>query len=239
MPTIRGALSRVVLPFPVKARHAEYSLVISSDDETKPSDRLLDVGLAAAQRARSVDLSQVSARMRTEPRWPDLWPGEHYRLLAALVEELQPRTVVDIGTATGLSALSLLARLPEGGTVHTFDLFPWNAPDAPPTDLRAEDFEGGRLVQHLDDLSSAEGASKHRDLLKAAELIFIDAAKDGSQELSFLERFETVGLDAKPIIVFDDIRQWKMLDTWRRVTRPKLDLTSFGHWTGTGLIDFA
>lgn len=238
MPTLRGALSRIVLPFPVKARHAEYSLVVSADDESGPSERLLDVGLAAAQRARSVSLEAVSARMTTEPRWPDLWPGEHYRLLAALVEELQPRVVLDIGTATGLSALSLLARLPEGGQVHTFDLFPWNAPDAPPTDLRESDFADGRLVQHLDDLSSAEGAAKHRDLLKSAELIFIDAAKDGAQELNFLQRFEAIGLDARPIIVFDDIRQWKMLATWRRVTRPKLDLTSFGHWTGTGLVDF-
>ena len=41
-----------------------------------------------------------------------------------------------------------------------------------------------------------------------------------------------------PIGVFDDIRQWTMLAIWRAVQRPKLDLTSFGHWSGTGLIDW-
>jgi len=40
------------------------------------------------------------------------------------------------------------------------------------------------------------------------------------------------------LVVFDDIRQWNMLKIWRDITRPKIDLTSFGHWTGTGIIDW-
>jgi hypothetical protein len=38
--------------------------------------------------------------------------------------------------------------------------------------------------------------------------------------------------------MFDDIRLWNMLRTWRTINRPKLDLTSFGHWSGTGLVDW-
>jgi len=29
-----------------------------------------------------------------------------------------------------------------------------------------------------------------------------------------------------------------MVGIWRRVTRPKFDITSFGHWSGSGLIDW-
>jgi hypothetical protein len=39
-------------------------------------------------------------------------------------------------------------------------------------------------------------------------------------------------------LVFDDIRIWNMLRIWREIVRPKLDLTSFGHWTGTGIVDW-
>jgi hypothetical protein len=39
--------------------------------------------------------------------------------------------------------------------------------------------------------------------------------------------------------MFDDIRFWNMLRIWRNVAAPKLDITSFGHWSGTGLVDWA
>ena len=44
---------------------------------------------------------------------------------------------------------------------------------------------------------------------------------------------------AGPIVMLDDIRLWRMLSFWQDIPRPKLDLTSFGHWSGTGLVDYA
>ena len=38
--------------------------------------------------------------------------------------------------------------------------------------------------------------------------------------------------------MFDDIRLLNMIEQWRALPRPKLDLTSFGHWSGTGLVDW-
>jgi hypothetical protein len=38
--------------------------------------------------------------------------------------------------------------------------------------------------------------------------------------------------------MFDDTRVLNMIEIWRRLNRPKLDLTSFGHWSGTGLVDW-
>ena len=36
-------------------------------------------------------------------------------------------------------------------------------------------------------------------------------------------------------MIFDDIKDLNMLRFWRRLAKPKLELMSFGHWTGTGL----
>jgi predicted O-methyltransferase YrrM len=222
-------------PHRAQARHAEKSMIFSLDDDPAgPSERLLDVGLAAVQAARDIDLSHLDARLDGPPYWASIWPGEHYRLLAALGHVLAPRTIVEIGTATGLSALALRAGAPEA-TVATFDLVDWRA--YPGSVLRDADFADGRLIQHLDDLSTTAGVERHRELLRSTTLIFVDAAKDGEQEARFLELLGGVEYDDPPIVVFDDIRQWKMLAIWREISRPKLDLTSFGHWSGTGLVD--
>jgi hypothetical protein len=38
--------------------------------------------------------------------------------------------------------------------------------------------------------------------------------------------------------MFDDIRLMNLLSIWRGIQRPKMDITSFGHWSGTGLVDW-
>ena len=69
-------------------------------------------------------------------------------------------------------------------------------------------------------------------------MIFVDAAKDGVMEQRLLDSFESVPFRTKPVIVFDDIRVWNMLKIWRNIRQPKLDLTSFGHWTGSGIVEW-
>src|SRR5271154_191680 len=66
----------------------------------------------AGDRARRRSGGSVLARVRRQtphvaPRYPDVWPGEHYKLLAALVGVLTPKIVIEIGTATGMSALTM------------------------------------------------------------------------------------------------------------------------------------
>jgi len=192
------------------------------------------VALRAVDSARSVDLGWLSDRSRD--RFPDVWPGEHYKLLTALVSVLSPQTVVEIGTATGMSALAMKTALPENGKIVTFDLVPWR--DYPGGVLRDDDFAGGQLEQRLDDLSTPAGWRANADVLRRAELIFVDAKHDGAQEREFLRGFDEVGLANARIVVFDDIRVWGMLAFWQEIDRPKLDLTSFGHWSGTGLVEY-
>src|SRR5271167_4237219 len=70
---------------PVSGRHVEWSAIVSNDDEMpKPSNELLDLALAAAQRACHLRLEAVADRCSTslEASWVSHWPGDHYRFLA-------------------------------------------------------------------------------------------------------------------------------------------------------------
>lgn len=222
--------------WPVQARHVEPSL--AAPVETPPSRRLLDVALQAAGVARSIELDALVARGHDE--LANVWPGEHYRLLAALVACMRPKLVLEIGTATGMSALAMLTTLDRDARLVTFDLEGWQGYSQYSGGiLEQADFADGRLEQRLDDLSTPAGWRANAELLRAAELIFVDAKHDGAQERRFLQGFEEVGLDNAPIVVFDDIRVWGMVGFWQEIARAKLDLTSFGHWSGTGLVDYA
>jgi hypothetical protein len=66
----------------------------------------------------------------------------------------------------------------------------------------------------------------------------VDGPKDGIFERKLLQQLETVEFHKPLLVVMDDIRFWNMLAIWQEITRPKLDLTSFGHWSGTGLVEW-
>ena len=225
------------LPFlgrwPIAARHIEPSLL--APVAGAPSVRLLDTALRTVDMARSMDLDWLADRSHND--FANLWPGEHYKLLTALIALIRPKTVVEIGTATGMSALAMKAALPEDGKIVTYDLLPWRG--YPGAVLQDDDFADGRIEQRVDDLSTPQGWRSNADVLQRAEFVFVDAKHDGAQERDFLRGFEEVGLANGPIVMFDDIRLWRMLAFWQEIPRPKLDLTSFGHWSGTGLVDYA
>ncbi len=225
-------------PVGIEARHAEVSAIASLDDEpAQPSDRLLDIAEQAIPVARRMSMAAVSARIPSGPKWPDVWPGEHYKLLAALVQVTGARRVVEIGTFQGFGTLALAQSLPADGVLTTYDIVPY--PEIDGCVLTDADFADGRIRQVIADITQDDGFEAQRDTLREADLIFADAAKDGHQERVFLDRFEQAGFTHAPIVIFDDIRVQNMLQIWRDISRPKLDITSFGHWSGTGLVDYS
>ena len=235
--SMRESFVRLVHSPPAGCADGRYSMVLpvhEDDPASAPSPELLDACLAAIAAARRTDLADVSARMKAGPRWPDYWPGEHYRLLAGLVLATKPRNVIEIGTFTGLSALALRKYLAADGVITTFDIAPWDS--FRDTCFVRADFEDGRLVQQLGDLSDPDVVRRHEPLLAGADLMFVDAPKDGVFEPKFLRNLERIAFRKPPLIVWDDIRLWNMLSVWRGISRPKLDLTSFGHWSGTGVV---
>lgn len=216
-----------LLPPPVRASHGEYSMILSAqDDPSRPTPELIRIAMSAIDAANKTDLSFL------KNDFANLWPGEHYKLLAGFVEVLQPEVVIEIGTSTGLSALSMLPFF--SGRLITFDIQRWDS--YPDTVLQKEDF--GRLAQIVDNLGSSAVFEKHRALLEEAEFIFIDATHDGKLESALLKGLSTLKFKKSPILFFDDIRVWTMLEMWRNIPFPKLDLTSFGHWSGSGIVSF-
>jgi predicted O-methyltransferase YrrM len=231
---IRKMLLGLVLPPPVDTNHRLYSMTIPPDAwKSRPSERLISLAVRVAARAQTLELTELARRAGPAV---NMWPGEHYRLVAALVAELGAKNVVEIGTYQGTASLAMFSQLPPDGRLTTFDVIPW--PQIQPPILRESDFADGRLKQEIADLQDFGVMEKHREVFQAADLIFVDAAKDGVMEQRFLDNFRKLGLPKGPLVMFDDIREWKMLRIWNDITEPKLDITSFGHWTGSGWVDW-
>ncbi len=210
------------------------------------SERLLTVTCQAAAEARGTNLNFLDERVRERLNHPEVaawlagggsfntWPGEHYRFLAALVRTMGARRAVEIGTYWGAGALALRAGLRSDGEIVTYDIVPWNSFEA--TLLRADDLKNG-IRQVVGDLQDPTFFASQRSVIEQADIIFMDAAKDGKMERRFLEEFGDCNCKRNSLLVIDDIRLWNMLDIWDDVRWPKLDISSFGHYTGTGLVE--
>ena len=149
---------------------------------------------------------------------------------------MQPKTVVEIGTHQGLSALTMLHFLPPDSQLVTFDIVPWN--EIAGTYLQKGDFSNGRMIQFTDDLAQREAVEKHRSLLERADFLFMDGPHDGETERRMMSNLQTLQFRIAPILLFDDIHLLPMLKFWRELPLPKLNFTSFGHWSGTGLAEW-
>ena len=196
----------------------------------------MDISLKAAHTAQKDDLEGLAQRNIHLPDaiYYSVFPGEHYRLLHSLTKILQPQNIIEIGTFTGMGSASLLEGMPLDGKLITFDVVGW---DQFETHINPEAFQSGRITQYLDDLSARDTFEKYRSVFGQAQMIFCDAPKDGNFEPRFLSRLSEVRFESDCLLILDDIRLLNMIDIWRSIKSPKIDLTSFGHWSGTGLVD--
>jgi predicted O-methyltransferase YrrM len=219
---------------PVSTPHFELSLIYPLEEAAgSTSPDLVELGLRAARGAADIDLRSLHNRSPTASEYLSNFPGEHYRLLASLVKCLNPTHVTEIGTYTGLSALTMLTTLGKGARLTTYDVIPWTEIEG--SALHAEDFADKRLEQRLGNLADPQFYKQHEDVLLDSELIFVDGPKDGVFEPAFIELLLKTRRTKPALLIFDDIRLWNMLRVWADLPLPKLDLTSFGHWSGTGL----
>lgn len=226
-------LSRVVLEAPHRTGHSLPSLIHSTEHSSPPSPLLMEIACHAISLASRIEISGIRPDL-PDSKLYNRFPGEHYRLLKALVELLKPETIVEIGTYTGMGSVALM----QGGrgALHTFDIAPWNSFKS---HLSNEAFLEGAIVQHLADLSNQSSFLEHQHIFESASLIFLDGPKDGVFERVMLTKLSQLAPKAGRLLVIDDIRFVNMIDNWNAIASPKLDLTSFGHWSGTGLVDLS
>ncbi len=208
------------------------------ENKVQHNQFLMDVAFAAINDANLNSLADLAAEKShlKDSIYYDLFPGEHYRLLRSLVSILGSRNIIEVGTFSGMGTVSLVKGMGDDGHVTTFDLIPWDQFD---THLSKDLFGQEKVTQILADLSDPEEFAKYQELLSRADLIFCDAPKDGVFEYKFLDFLTTIKFRSKCLLVLDDIRFLNMISLWWSIESPKLDLTSFGHWSGTGLVDMS
>lgn len=230
----RKAVSLAAPQLPCRDWRPSAIASVEDDPSTQDFPAMMLV-LDALRDAATLRLEVASADAQ-EVVYFNAFPGDHYRLIAALVRSIQPERIVEIGTYTGMATRVLLDHAPHNASIITYDLLPWHSFR---THLREEDFAKGRVQQRLVDLANPDVFASNLDIVQQAEFIFLDAPKDGEFEPGFLNLLAR-SLRPAPgprFLLVDDIRLLNMVTLWRAIASPKLDLTSFGHWSGTGLVD--
>lgn len=213
-------------------RHAIESAIVSVDDDIAAQE-FDDYAFVA-----SLIFEASRLHIDIPGRFVNAFPGDHYRLLAALIKLTQPQLMIDIGTFTGLSARVMGQYSHKGSSVVTFDVTPYDEfPDSVLYPGVCKDFD---IKQKIEDLSDPVVFSNNLDLIKSADFIMCDGPKDNRFEPIFLRQLSQVSMPCKRRwLLLDDIRFMDMIGLWRAIQSPKIDLTSFGHFSGTGLVDIS
>ena len=214
------------------ARHSEPSVIASLDDQApKATPFLIQLLAEASILATRIDVTDLKSRCvsEQEQRWMDTWPGEHYKLLPAIARAVEASTAVEIGTYRGQGTLALRLAC---SRVTTYDIAGYESFQG--TVLAPLDFEQG-IEQRIGDLSQPDFFEQELPILREADLIFVDGPKDGQFEWNFARLLYPALEGSGTVIVWDDIRLMSMIDFWRWLPASKVDATSLGHWSGTGL----
>jgi predicted O-methyltransferase YrrM len=216
-------------------RHFEPSLIYSKED-ANPSDNLINLIIKAIAIASKTELV-CGKKGLSDSQFLNVFPGEHYRLLNAIVKASEAKNVVEIGTFTGMGTLALQCGI-DDVSITTYDIIEWDKLPLP-SHFNSSDLDGKRISQVIGDLSDDIFFEKNIGALNAAEIIFMDAPKDDVFEYKMAEKFSRLDSKKFKMLIIDDIQFVNMIDFWRAISSPKLDLTSFGHWSGTGIVDMS
>jgi predicted O-methyltransferase YrrM len=160
-------------------------------------------------------------------------PGrEHYFFLAALSLQLKNTKIVELGTHKGNSSFTFAygnRKNNNNNTIITYDI----------EDFAKLSSDTANIDYRIEDLFNPDVREQNHDVLISSDFIFLDISPhDG-----FLETEMYMWLlknEYKGILLLDDIYYgdgmknfWNIIDS-----KYKMDLTSVGHHTGTGLVSF-
>jgi hypothetical protein len=146
-------------------------------------------------------------------------PNEHYMLLSYLSYQYNNVNIFDLGSYRGFSAIALSSNPTNKIISYDIDYF-LDILDRP----KNVEFRIGDFFTELDILSSP--------------LIMFDVdPHDGEIEFEFIEWLSKK--QYKGSVIFDDIHlNSNMRNFWKNIKQDRIDLTEFGHWSGTGMVKF-
>ena len=155
-------------------------------------------------------------------------PGKEHYILLAYLSSLHPgSTIIDIGTHYGASALALSTS--SETTIHSFDI-----------NRKVFLRDMSNVSFELADLWDETVFAHWEETIMNSAVILLDVdPHNGTMEYEFYMRLKEKGY--KGLIVCDDIWYFKEMrdNFWLKIpTEEKVDITSLGHWSGTGVISF-
>jgi len=147
---------------------------------------------------------------------------EHYKLLAYLSMQLNNINIVELGTHNGTSSTAM--SINSTNSIRTYDVVDIYTIKQQPTNVT-------RIIGNIFNIHEEH-------YLLEADFIFLDTAHLGDFELQVFEYLRDNNY--KGFIVYDDIHfSSPMKEFWNKIPSDiKMDISKFGHETGTGLIDF-
>ena len=214
-------------------RHFEPSIIYSLQKEPVLNEFIFNLFNNASNFAFSEKIKNIDNKLK-DSQFYNTFPGSHYRILNGIVKFLNPKLVIEVGTYTGMGAFALSQNL--NGKIVSFDIIDYMNFE---THLNDEFLKKNKFKQYLSDLSEKTEYDKHYQLLNNADIIFVDAPKDGKFEYKLLENMTNLKNKENKILILDDIKFMNMINLWNSIQSPKMDVASVGNWTGTGLVDIS
>jgi len=146
-----------------------------------------------------------------------------YKLYAYLSNLFNDILIIDVGTFVGNSALAFANN--ERNRVITFDIN---------DHIKNKDhkiYSKNNIQFKLDNFM------KYEDLIKTSSMMLIDISPhNGINEQEILDFLAEV--EYKGLLIFDDIAYFKgMISFWNNIKFKKYNISSVGHWSGTGIVD--
>ena len=202
-----------------------------SDISTAVPRESVAVVAAAITAAVEANLQEQASvfPLEEDREWFALWPGEHYAFLDGLARVVQPDLVLDVGTYHGASALAMA---PHAKKIVTYDVVSLHEIGNAYEDLTT-DFPN--VQQVIGDLQKQVFYKSHLELITKADLVLLDGPKDGVFEYSVVPRLIS-DMKKGSILILDDIRFANMVELWRSIDRPRVDVGCFAHSSGTGVV---
>lgn len=190
-------------------------------DMEKILSEILKVGKDQLDSIDLNDYRKITDSINTPKEWFYMQSGvEHYRLLAFISGLFENESLLDIGTYQGSSSIAMSYN--PKNSITSFDVN--HQPEISKIKIPNINYKIGNVLEFT-------------DLIIKSPFILLDTYHDGSFEAEFME--EMIKINYRGIVLFDDIHLSGPMETfWNSIDSEKYDLTSKGHYTGTGLVYF-
>jgi predicted O-methyltransferase YrrM len=163
-------------------------------------------------------------------------PGKnHYHLFANISKQINNATIFDLGTYRGLSALAWAYN--KTNTVHTFDVEYDYAGRHNTVYQDQTIIKKDNIIQHIQNIFTEDINDNIKELILKSNIIFMDAGDHLSQKLEFFLINFLRKNNYQGLVIWDDIYlNDDMIGVWNSIPNDeKVDITKYGHFSGTGL----